>query len=145
MVHAEQMNLNIDYRTTTAEDLIAAEGARFDVVLNLEAVEHVADINLFLQSSAALVKPGGIMIISTINRTLKAFALAKVGAEYVLGWLPRGTHDPQKFVKPEELKNALSNTGMTITGSAGVSYNPLMDMWRVVDDISVNYMLTATK
>lgn len=145
MVHAEEVNLTIDYRVTTAEALAAENPGRFDVVLNLEAVEHVADVDLFLQSSAALVKPGGIMIVSTINRTLKAFALAKVGAEYVLGWLPRGTHDPRKFVKPEEIGAALSPAGMIISTRAGVSYNPLMDTWRVVENTDVNYMITALK
>ena len=145
MVHAQDVKLDIDYRATTAEDLVEAEGAAFDIVLNLEAVEHVADIDLFLQSSAALVKPGGMMIVATINRTLKAFALAKVGAEYVLGWLPRGTHDPKKFVKPDEIKTALAGAGMTVAASAGVSYNPLMDIWRIGEDTDVNYMLTAVK
>ncbi len=145
MTHAKGAGLEIDYRATTAEDLASEEPTGFDVVLNLEAVEHVADVELFLRSSAALVKPGGLMIVATINRTLKAFALAKVGAEYVLGWLPRGTHDPRKFVKPDEIKAALAPAGMTVTATAGVSYNPLMDLWRVSDDASVNYMITATK
>jgi len=145
MVHARDVKLEIDYRATTAEELVEAEAATFDIVLNLEAVEHVADIDLFLKSSASLVKPGGVMIVATINRTLKAFALAKVGAEYVLGWLPRGTHDPKKFVKPDEIKTALASAGMTVTANAGVSYNPLMDIWRIGEDTDVNYMVTAVK
>ena len=145
MTHAMEAGLEIDYRATTAEDLASQTPQTFDVVLNLEAVEHVADIELFLRSSATLLKPGGIMIVATINRTLKALALAKIGAEYVLRWLPRGTHDPRKFVKPEELRGALEAAGLTIQQTTGVSYNPLMDIWRVSDDTDVNYMLIATK
>lgn len=145
IVHAREVGLDIDYRATTAEALLEAEGAAFDVVLNLEAVEHVADVDLFLQSSAGLVKSGGAMIVATINRTLKAFALAKVGAEYVLGWLPRGTHDPRKFLKPEEISAALAPAGMTVISRAGVTYNPLMDAWRIGEDTDANYMLTALK
>ncbi len=145
MVHASQSDLDIDYRATTVEALVDAGEAPFDIVLNLEAVEHVADVDLFLQSSADLVKPGGLMIVATINRTLKAFALAKVGAEYVLGWLPRGTHDPRKFVKPDEIASALRPSAMSITKKAGVFYNPLQDAWRVTSDVSVNYMVCAVK
>ncbi len=144
-VHADQSGLAIDYRVTTIESLIATDEKPFDIVLNLEAVEHVADVSLFLQSSANAIRPGGMMIVSTINRTMKAFALAKVGAEYVLGWLPRGTHDPRKFVKPEEVDGALTAAGMTITTKAGMSYNPLMDVWAVSEDLAVNYMTVATK
>lgn len=100
-LHAAEMKLAIDYRAATVEELSQSPEEKYDIVLNLEAVEHAADQPLFLVRSAALVKPGGLMIVATINRTLKAFALAKVGAEYVLGWLPRGTHDPRKFVKPD--------------------------------------------
>lgn len=145
MIHAEQSGLKIDYRATSVEALVEAEEPGFDIVLNLEAVEHVADVDLFLTSSAALVKPGGLMIVATINRTLKAFALAKVGAEYVLGWLPRGTHDPRKFVKPEEVATALTGAGMDVQEKAGVFYNPLSDQWRVTTDTSVNYMICAVK
>ena len=145
LAHAEPLGLDIDYRHMTAEDLLAAGEPPFDIVLNLEVVEHVADVDLFLKTASDLVKPGGIMVIATINRTLKAFALAKVGAEYVLRWLPRGAHDPRKFVKPEEAKAALSRAGMTVTAEAGVTYNPLMDIWRIGEDMSVNYMLTAVK
>jgi len=145
LVHASDHKLDIDYRATTVEALVEAGEPLFDVVLNLEAVEHVADIDLFLTSSAKLVKPGGIMFVATINRTLKALALAKIGAEYILGWLPRGTHDPRKFVKPEEISTALVNAGMTVTDKAGVAYNPLMDIWRVTEDTDVNYMMSAVK
>ncbi|MEE2690851.1 MAG: bifunctional 2-polyprenyl-6-hydroxyphenol methylase/3-demethylubiquinol 3-O-methyltransferase UbiG [Pseudomonadota bacterium] len=144
-LHAEEGRLAVDYRATTVEALVDAGEEPFDIVLNLEAVEHVADIDLFLKSSAALLKPGGFLVVATINRTLKAFALAKVGAEYVLGWLPRGTHDPRKFVKPEEIRMALGGAGMTVTASAGVTYNPLLDVWRIGENTDVNYMLTAVK
>ncbi|MEL7488422.1 MAG: bifunctional 2-polyprenyl-6-hydroxyphenol methylase/3-demethylubiquinol 3-O-methyltransferase UbiG, partial [Pseudomonadota bacterium] len=144
-VHARETGLDIDYRATTAEALAEEKPGAFDIVLNLEAVEHVADVDLFLKSSAALLKPGGLMIVATINRTLKAFALAKVGAEYVLGWLPRGTHDPRKFVKPEEIETALTPAGLSTIERAGVFYNPLADAWRITNDTSVNYMITAAK
>ena len=145
MTHASQAKLDIDYRATTVENLLASEQPPFDAVLNLEVVEHVADVDHFLESSAALVKPGGIMIVATINRTLKALALAKIGAEYVLRWLPKGTHDPRKFVKPDEATSALSRAGLQMMTETGVSYNPLMDAWRIGDDTSVNYMLTAVR
>ncbi len=145
MAHAAPLGLEIDYRNTTAEDLTAAGEPPLDLALNLDVVEHVADVGLFLETAAGLVKPGGMMVLATINRTLKALALAKVGAEYVLRWLPAGTHDPRKFVKPEEAKTALSRGGLTVTAEAGVSYNPLMDIWRIGDDTGVNYMLTAVK
>ncbi|MBI1366350.1 MAG: bifunctional 2-polyprenyl-6-hydroxyphenol methylase/3-demethylubiquinol 3-O-methyltransferase UbiG [Alphaproteobacteria bacterium] len=144
-LHAKEMNLAIDYRATSVESLLDAGEPAFDIVLNLEAVEHAADQRLFLETSAALVKPGGLMVVATINRTLKALAFAKVGAEYVLGWLPRGTHDPRKFVRPEEIAAWLRPAGMTVTGKAGVSYQPLLDVWRISDDIDVNYMVTAAK
>lgn len=143
MTHAAGQKLDIDYRATTVEALVDAGTEPFDIVLNLEVVEHVADVDLFLQSSAALVKPGGMMIVATINRTLKALMLAKIGAEYVLRWLPAGTHDPAKFVKPEEIDRALTGAGIDVVAKAGVSYNPLIDIWRIGDDLSVNYMVTA--
>lgn len=143
-VHARMQGLDIDYRNTTAEDLARA-GERFDIVLNMEVVEHVADLNLFMAACAAMVKPGGVMVTATLNRTAKAFALAIVGAEYVLGWLPRGTHKYQKFVRPSELAAALRPTGMEITDYAGVSYNPLSDEWRLGRDVDVNYMAFAVR
>jgi len=145
MAHARSSGLEIDYRVATVEALAGAGGRPFDAILNLEVVEHVADPAFFLKTSADLVAPGGMMIVATINRTLKAFALAKVGAEYILGWLPRGTHDPAKFRKPEEIAAALSAAGMTVTAAAGVAYNPLMDVWRVVENTDVNFMVTAVK
>lgn len=145
IVHADQQNLAIDYRIGAVEDLVAAGEAPFDIVLNLEVVEHVADPSAFLARSADLVKPGGMMIVATINRTLKALAFAKIGAEYVLRWLPRGTHDPAKFLRPEEIERALDAAGMITVARAGVAYNPLTDLWRVVDDTEVNYMVTAIR
>ncbi|MEM8936954.1 MAG: bifunctional 2-polyprenyl-6-hydroxyphenol methylase/3-demethylubiquinol 3-O-methyltransferase UbiG [Pseudomonadota bacterium] len=144
-LHASQSGLEIDYRNTTVEDLAAEQIEPFDIVLNLEVVEHVADVDLFLTTAARLVKPGGVMLLASINRTVKAFALAKVGAEYVLRWLPAGTHDPRKFVKPDEAKSALARGGMTVTGETGVTYFPLLDIWRITDDVAVNYMLSAVK
>ena len=145
MAHALESGLDIDYRATTVEELVEAGEAPFDVVLNLEVVEHVADVDLFLGSSAELVKPGGFMAVATINRTLKALATAKIGAEYILRWLPAGTHDPRKFVKPDEIVQALTKAGLDVTGTNGISYQPFLDAWRVTDDLSVNYMVFAKK
>ncbi len=143
-VHAEEQGLSIDYRATTAEALAEA-GERFDAILNMEVIEHVADLNLFLTSCASMLKPGGLMFVATINRTAKAFALAIVGAEYVLGWLPRGTHDWAKFVKPLELDTALTRAGMNVTTESGVMFNPLTGGWLLSSDTDVNYMVAATK
>ncbi|MFN0024646.1 MAG: bifunctional 2-polyprenyl-6-hydroxyphenol methylase/3-demethylubiquinol 3-O-methyltransferase UbiG [Parvularculaceae bacterium] len=145
LVHAGAGGLLIDYRAATVEALVAANERPFDVVLNLEVVEHVSDPAFFLKTSADLVASGGMMVVATINRTLKAFALAKVGAEYILGWLPRGTHDAAKFQKPDEIADALSAAGMTVTAAAGVAYNPILDLWRVVENTDVNFMVTAVK
>ncbi len=143
-LHAAQMDLTITYRHTSVEE-IAASGAMFDLVLNMEVVEHVADVASFLQTSLSLVRPEGLMIVATLNRTPKAFALAIVGAEYVLRWLPRGTHDFSKFVRPEEIERALAASGAEINGPFGVSYNPLSDRWSLGWDASVNYMMVARK
>jgi 2-polyprenyl-6-hydroxyphenyl methylase/3-demethylubiquinone-9 3-methyltransferase len=143
-LHAARGGLAIDYRVTTAEALAAA-GERFDVVLAMEVVEHVADVGLFVRSCAGMVKPGGLMIAATLNRTLKSFALAIVGAEYVLRWLPRGTHRWDKFLTPNELEIAMTHAGLEVTGETGVIYNPLTDQWRLSSDMDVNYMLTAAK
>jgi len=145
MVHASEAGLDIDYRATTIEALVASGEPPFDIVLNLEVVEHVVDPAAFLEDSAKLAKPGGMMIVATINRTLKALALAKIGAEYVLGWLPRGTHDPAKFLKPEELEKQLVAAGMTPTARTGISYNPFMDLWKTASDTDVNYLVVAVK
>lgn len=143
-LHAEQQDLNIRYLCTSAEALAAEAAGGFDVVLNLEVVEHVADPAGFLATSARLLKPGGLMIVATLNRTAKALLLAKIGAEYVLRWLPPGTHDPRKFLRPDELTAHLRAAGMNVTASAGFSYAPLQDRWSITSDLSVNYMLTAT-
>jgi 2-polyprenyl-6-hydroxyphenyl methylase / 3-demethylubiquinone-9 3-methyltransferase len=143
-LHAASGALTIDYRATTAEALAGA-GERFDIVLAMEVVEHVADVNLFVELTGAMVKPGGLMITATLNRTLKSFALAIVGAEYVLRWLPRGTHQWEKFVTPNELEIALERTGLRIIDETGVVYNPLADRWRPSSDMDVNYMVTAER
>lgn len=142
--HATGQGLAIDYRATTAEAL-AASGARFDVILNMEVVEHVADVALFMKSCAAMVKPGGMTIVATLNRTFKAWALAIVGGEYVLRWLPRGTHDWAKFVTPGELRSALTAGGLEVAELKGVVYNPISDIWRISSDTDVNYMMLAVK
>ena len=142
--HAAQSGLAIDYRCTTAEELAEA-GEAFDIVLAMEVVEHVADVPLFVQSCAEMVKPGGLMIAATLNRTLKSFALAIVGAEYILRWLPVGSHRWDKFVTPNELEIAMEQGGLRVTGSQGVIYNILADRWQLSTDMDVNYMLMAEK
>lgn len=143
-IHAEGSELDIDYVATTSEALADA-GKQFDVVLNMEVVEHVADVPLYLKSCAQLVKPGGLMFLATINRTAKAFALAIVGAEYVLGWLPKGTHSYDKFLTPEEITTILTREGLSLKDKTGVTYSPLKDEWGKSRDMSVNYMLLAEK
>jgi 2-polyprenyl-6-hydroxyphenyl methylase / 3-demethylubiquinone-9 3-methyltransferase len=143
-VHAAREGLTIDYRATTAEAL-ADLGERFDVVLAMEVVEHVADLTLFVGRCAEMVKPGGLMVVATLNRTIKSFALAIVGAEYVLRWLPRGTHQWDKFVTPNELEIALEKSGLRMGEETGVIYNILADRWQLSTDMDVNYMVTATK
>jgi 2-polyprenyl-6-hydroxyphenyl methylase/3-demethylubiquinone-9 3-methyltransferase len=115
------------------------------VILNMEVVEHVSDVDLFVSKCGQMVKPGGLMFVATINRTLKALGLAIIGAEYVLRWLPRGTHQYEKLVRPEELEKPLANAGMTILDRTGVSYSPLADRWQRSKDMDVNYMLLAEK
>ena len=140
--HAAGSGLTLEYRMTTAEQL-AASGARFDVVLNMEVVEHVADLGGFLQTCSALIKPGGCMIVATLNRTLKSLALAKIGAEYVLRWLPPGTHDWNRFVTPSELQHYLGEAGLGVTRIQGVEFDPLRWEWRLSADTDVNYMVVA--
>lgn len=137
--HAAQQGLEIDYRVQTAEQLNAA-GEKFDAILNMEVIEHVADPQVFLNECAAMLKPDGIMFLATLNRTLKSFALAIVGAEYILRWLPRGTHEWDKFITPAELEVMASKAGLDTLSSTGVSFNPLSDKWRQTGDMSVNYM-----
>jgi 2-polyprenyl-6-hydroxyphenyl methylase / 3-demethylubiquinone-9 3-methyltransferase len=143
-LHAEKVGLEIDYRTETIEEL-AETGKRFDIVVASEVVEHVADIALFLHRCAECVKPGGLLVVTTINRTLKSFALAIIGAEYILRWLPVGTHRWDKLVTPEELEVALTSAGLVVTEEAGIVYSPLADEWRRDDDMDVNYMMLAHK
>jgi 2-polyprenyl-6-hydroxyphenyl methylase/3-demethylubiquinone-9 3-methyltransferase len=142
--HSEQSGLAIDYRCTTAEALADA-GEEFDIVLAMEVVEHVADVQLFVQSCAEMVKPGGLMIAATLNRTLKSFALAIVGAEYILRWLPVGSHRWDKFVTPNELEIAMELGGLRVTASQGVIYNIIADRWQLSNDTDVNYMLVAER
>jgi 2-polyprenyl-6-hydroxyphenyl methylase/3-demethylubiquinone-9 3-methyltransferase len=142
--HAAAAGLAIDYRATTAEALHRT-GARFDVVLALEIVEHVADAGLFIGAAAGLVRPGGALVAATINRTAKAYLFAILGAEYVLGWLPRGTHRWSKFLRPSELAAGLRDHGLAVADVAGVAYDPLRDAWRLSPDLDVNYLLFATK
>ena len=142
--HAAQSELTIDYRATTAEALADA-GERFEAVLAMEVVEHVADVALFVRRCAEMVKPGGMMIVATLNRTLKSFALAIVGAEYVLRWLPRGSHRWDKFVTPNELEAAMVRAGLRLRDERGVVYNLFADSWQLSEDMDVNYLMTADK
>jgi 2-polyprenyl-6-hydroxyphenyl methylase/3-demethylubiquinone-9 3-methyltransferase len=141
-LHAGQTEVTIDYRAATAESLATA-GERFDVVMALEVVEHVTDVPAFVATCSAMVKPGGLMIASTINRTMKAFLLAIVGAEYVLRWLPRGTHTYDKLVTPEELRAALQGAGLVPGAETGIMYVPFVDEFRLTSDLDVNYMMAA--
>ena len=137
--HARRSGLTIDYRHGLPEDL-ASEDARFDILLTLEVVEHVADVERFLAACARLLKPGGVMVVGTLNRTVKSYALAIAGAEYVLGWLPKGTHDWRKFVTPAELNANLASHGLVPAGLAGVAFDPIRWRWRIAKDASVNYL-----
>jgi 2-polyprenyl-6-hydroxyphenyl methylase/3-demethylubiquinone-9 3-methyltransferase len=142
--HAEQGGLEIDYRDGAAEDLAAA-GERFDAVLALEVIEHVADIGSFVGACAQLTRPGGALVFSTLNRTPQSFLFGIVGAEYVLRWLPRGTHQWNRFVRPSELAAALRPHALTVTALEGLTYQPLAERWRLSRDLSVNYLAFATK
>lgn len=143
-LHAAEAGVSVDYRATSAEALAEA-GEQFDIVLALEVVEHVADLDGFLAACGQMVKPGGLLITATLNRTPKSFALGIVAAEYILGWVPRGTHDWKKFLKPHELAAGLRRAGLTLAEVAGVSYSPLSDRWRITRDTDVNYLLVAVK
>lgn len=142
--HAEAEGIAVDYRAETIEAVVAA-GRSFDVVLIMEVIEHVSDMPAFVRTAASAVKPGGLLFAATLNRTMRSFALAIVGAEYVLGWLPKGTHDWEKFVTPNELSAALRAGGLSVTDTTGVVYNPLTDGWRASRDTAVNYMLAAER
>jgi 2-polyprenyl-6-hydroxyphenyl methylase/3-demethylubiquinone-9 3-methyltransferase len=143
-LHAAESGLAITYRQTTVEDVVAS-GERFDIVLAMEVVEHVADVPAFVAACCSAAKPGGMLFMATLNRTLKAFALAIVGAEYVLGWLPKGTHQWDKFVTPRELEAAIARGGLTVTQRDGVVFNPFTNQWKRSRDLDVNYMLAAEK
>jgi 2-polyprenyl-6-hydroxyphenyl methylase / 3-demethylubiquinone-9 3-methyltransferase len=142
--HAARSGLALDYRNTTAEALAEA-GEAFDVVLAMEVVEHVTDVGRFVELAAAMVKPGGLLFVATLNRTAKSFALAIVGAEYILRWLPRGTHQWDRFVTPNELEIAIEQSGLHIVDEIGVIYNLFADRWQLAADMDVNYMVVAEK
>ncbi len=144
-LHAEENGLSIDYRCVDVEDF-AAQGNLFDAVISMEVVEHVADVEGFLNACAGLVAPGGAMALATLNRTPKSFALAILGAEYLLRWVPRGTHDWRRFLKPSEIAAILRPQGLELADITGITYNPLNDSWRLTpEDLGVNYMLLAEK
>jgi 2-polyprenyl-6-hydroxyphenyl methylase/3-demethylubiquinone-9 3-methyltransferase len=143
--HAAEQGLAIDYRAATAEALVAEGAGPFDVILNMEVIEHVADPGPFLRDCAALLAPGGLMVVATLNRTLKALALAKVGAEHVLRWLPAGTHDWRKFLKPDEVRGFLAGMPFGVEGPFGVAYSPITGRWSQGRDADVNYMMTVVR
>jgi 2-polyprenyl-6-hydroxyphenyl methylase/3-demethylubiquinone-9 3-methyltransferase len=142
--HAAGSGVPVDYRAVTAEALAEA-GESFDVVLNMEVVEHVSDVDFFLTTCASMVRPGGMTFVATINRTMKAAALAIFAAENVLRWLPRGTHQYEKLVRPEEIEKPLTASGLTVTDRTGVFFNPLLNQWNLSKDMDVNYMLVARR
>jgi len=142
--HAEAQGLAIDYRSMMAEDLVS-EGREFDLVLCLEVVEHVPDVPAFVALCARLVRPGGLLVLSTINRTIKAYALAIVGAEYILRWLPAGTHQWERFVTPDELRRHTASAGLVDVTLKGLVYDVFSDRWSLSDDTDVNYMASARK
>lgn len=143
-IHAEKSGLDIDYRVTTSEALVAA-GEKFDVVLNMEVVEHVDNVPLYMKSCADLVAPGGLMFTATLNRTARAYALAVVGAEYVLRWLPKGTHDWRKFLTPDEIHSLITRNGLKVIEDKGVVFHPIADEWRLSNDTGINYMVLANR
>lgn len=140
-LHADKSHLSIDYRCTTVEAIDPRE--RFDIVLAMEVIEHVVDVGVFLKRCASMLKPNGLMVVSTLNRNWKSFALAIVGAEYVLRWLPRGTHEWNRFVTPDELTKHLLDSRLVITEQTGVVYSPFADKWTLSSDMDVNYMVVA--
>jgi len=143
--HAEDLGLIIDYRAATVEALLAGGEAAFDVILNMEVIEHVADPGAFLRDCARLLARGGLMIVATLNRTAASLALGKIAAEYVLRWVPAGTHDWRKFLKPDELRDFLAEERLEVEGPFGLALNPLTGRWRLGDDVKVNYMMTVAR
>lgn len=143
-IHAEKSGLQIDYRATSAEELLESD-EKFDVVFALEIIEHVADVEAFIKSCAGLVKPNGLLFVATMNRTLKSLALAKIAVEYVLRWLPAGTHDWKKFLKPSEINFYAARYNLDLQSLRGFSYNILNDEWREVENVDVNYIATFRK
>ena len=141
--HAKKNNLNINYLNNIPEKLNLKN--KFDIILNLEVVEHVENLNLYLESCFKLLKPKGIMFTATLNRTLTSYVKAIVGAEYILRWLPIGTHDWNKFVKPEELEEKITDLNCSIINLTGLSFNPFLQKWKRTKDLSVNYILVAQK
>jgi 2-polyprenyl-6-hydroxyphenyl methylase / 3-demethylubiquinone-9 3-methyltransferase len=140
--HLHKSGLNVNYRFATAEEL-AAEGSQFDIVLALEVIEHVSDVDFFLKQLATLTNPNGVLIISTLNRTLKSLLLAKIAAEYILGWVPKGTHDWNQFLLPSEIATPLNELGCTKTDLTGMVYKPLANRWELsAKDIDINYLLS---
>ena len=143
--HGEPQNLPITYRAATVEQLEAEGAGPFDMVLTMEVIEHVRDPETFIRTCSRLVAPGGLMIVATLNRTLKSLALGKVAAEYVLRWVPAGTHDWRQFLKPDEIRLMLSAEPVAVEGPFGIGYDPLTDRWSQGADADVNYMMIATR
>jgi 2-polyprenyl-6-hydroxyphenyl methylase/3-demethylubiquinone-9 3-methyltransferase len=143
--HAAAMGLTIDYRASTVEDLAAAGEASFDVILNMEVIEHVADPRAFLRDCARLLERGGLMVVATLNRTIASLALGKIAAEYVLGWVPAGTHTWRQFLKPREIRDFLADEGLDVAGPFGMALNPLTGQWSLGSDSKINYLMTVTR
>ena len=142
-LHCKKSNLKINYLNKSPEQLLEKE--KFDIILNLEVVEHVDDLNLYLQSCYNLLKTNGLMFTATINRTLISYVKAIIGAEYILRWLPIGTHDWNKFIKPEELEKKLSNKKFITNNIQGLEFNPIFSKWKKSDNLSVNYIICSFK
>ena len=143
--HAADMGLEIDYRACTVEALVAGGEPCFDLILNMEVIEHVAAPESFLRDCAGLLERGGLMIVATLNRTIPSLALGKIAAEYILRWVPAGTHDWRKFIKPNEIRRFLADERLEVEGPFGVALNPLTGRWSVGDDARVNYMMTVSR
>lgn len=144
-LHSQKMALDIDYRNITVESIAESEASKFDVILNMEVLEHVDNPELFVKNSCKLLQNDGLAFLSTLSRTLKALALAKFGAEYIMRWLPVGTHDWNKFIKPSELAAWLRSADMQVQNQCGLSFNPIKNHWHLSDDIDINYMVTARR